>query len=293
MRFIFCCFLFFGATSFLGAQTPVYTTFKDTRVINSHSTETLTKRQLDIRITHRFGDVLGDLGGFSTFYGLETATDVLIGAEYGISDHVMVGVHRAKGGGSLPNGTAGLNQLLNGVAKVRLLQQDIENRKPLSLAILGVVSLSTAEAVDNENLIQHFDVFAHRMAYHTQIIAARKFSDVLSLQASAGYTYRNVVPFGDENGIISIGFASRIQMSRVFGLVLDATLPFSESRDTDRGFYPALGIGVEIETGGHVFQINLTNATHIMETSYIPYTTSNWLDGEFRLGFTISRPFNL
>ena len=182
---------------------------------------------------------------------------------------------------------------MNGVAKVRLLQQDMNNKKPLSLAILGVASLSTAEAVDNENLIQHFDVFAHRMAYHTQLIAARKFSDLFSLQASVGYTYRNVVPFGDENGIMSVGLASRIQMSRVFGLVLDATLPFSESRDTNRGFYPALGIGVEIETGGHVFQINLTNASHIMETSYIPYTTSNWLDGEFRLGFTISRPFNL
>jgi len=76
-------------------------------------------------------------------------------------------------------------------------------------------------------------------------------------------------------------------------LILDATVPLTGERTADAGFYPALGIGLEIETGGHVFQVNLTNATQLMETDYIPYTTSNWLDGEFRLGFTISRLFNL
>jgi len=277
----------------LPAQEPVYTTFKDTRVINTHSTETLGRRKLDVRISHRFGDIAGDRGGFKTFYGLESAADVLIGVEYGISDHFMIGLHRAKGGGQLPDGTTGLNQLMNGVAKVRLIQQSEDNSRPISLAVLGVASLSTSEAVDNEDLIQNFAVFAHRLAYHGQAIAARKFSDNFSLQASVGYTYRNVVPFEDENGILSAGLATRIQISRVFGIVLDAAIPISDMRTANNGFYPAIGVGVEIETGGHVFQLNLTNATQIMETGYIPYTTSNWLDGEFRFGFTISRPFNL
>jgi len=277
----------------LSAQEPVYTTFKDTRVINTHSTETLGRRKLDVRISHRFGDIAGDRGGFKTFYGLENAADVLIGAEYGISDNFMVGLHRAKGGGRLPNGTTGLNQLMNGVAKLRLIRQNEDDSRPVSVALLGVASISTSEAVDNENVIQNFAVFSHRLAYHGQAIAARKFSDNFSLQASLGYTYRNVVPLEDENGILSAGLATRIQLSRVFGIVLDAAVPISDMRTADNGFYPAIGVGVEIETGGHVFQLNLTNATQIMETGYIPYTTSNWLDGEFRFGFTISRPFNL
>jgi len=289
---LFILVLSLGA-ELLHGQEPVYTTFKDTRVINTHSTETLGRRKLDVRISHRFGDIAGDRGGFKTFYGLETAADVLIGVEYGITDHFMVGFHRAKGGGQLPDGTTGLNQLLNGVAKARIFQQNEDDSRPISLSVLGVASLSTAEAVDNEDLIQNFAEFAHRLAYHGQVIAARKFSDNFSLQASVGYTYRNVVPFEDENGIISAGMATRIQVSRVFGIVLDAAVPISDMRTTDNGFYPAIGVGVEIETGGHVFQINLTNATQIMETGYIPYTTSNWLDGEFRFGFTISRPFNL
>ena len=71
-------------------------------------------------------------------------------------------------------------------------------------------------------------------------------------------------------------------------------MPFSELRTTQEGFYNPIGVGFEWETGGgHVFQINFTNATGIMETDYLPYTQSNWGDGEYRLGFTISRGFKL
>ncbi|MCB0642405.1 MAG: hypothetical protein KDC44_12230, partial [Phaeodactylibacter sp.] len=73
------------------AQELAYTTFKDTRVINTQNVEMLPKRKLDVRIGHRFGDMLGESGGWATFYGLETAADVLIGAEYGITDDINVG----------------------------------------------------------------------------------------------------------------------------------------------------------------------------------------------------------
>lgn len=268
-------------------------TFKDTRVINTHSTETLNKRRLDVRIGHRFGDIAGDRGGFSTFYGLESAADVLFAFEYGLTDQLMIGVSRAKGGGSLPNGTRGLDQLLSFTGKYRILPQSEETGNPLSVAVLGVGTMSAAERIEGADVLQNFDKFAHRFAYHGQLIIARKFSDAFSLQGSLGITYRNLVPFGDDNIIYSLGAASRIQLTKVFGLILDTTFPFSEYRSNTEGFSPVLGLGLEIDTGGHVFQVNLTNASQIMETDYIPYSTSQWSDGEFRLGFTISRLFNL
>jgi hypothetical protein len=267
-------------------------TFKDTRVINTHSTETLKQWRLDVRIGHRFGDIAGDRGGFSTFYGLENASDVLFAGEYGVTDNFMVGISRAKGGGELPDGTRGLDQLLSFTAKYRPLTQR-EGGSPVSLAILGVSSMSAAEKVEGVEIIQAFDKFAHRFAYHGQLIVARKFSPGLSLQTSLGLTYRNLVPFGDDNMVYSVGMAGRIQLTKIFGLILDGTLPLSSYRSATEGFYPVLGIGLEIDTGGHVFQVNLTNATQIMETDYIPYSTSSWSQGEFRLGFTISRLFNL
>lgn len=277
----------------MGAQDYVFQTFKDTRVINTHSTETLKQRRLDIRIGHRFGDIAGDRGGFSTFYGLENASDVLFAGEYGITDDLMIGISRAKGGGTVPDGIRGLDQLVSFMGKYRLIKQGKDGGSPLSLAVYGLASMSAAEKVEGVDLLQSFEKFAYRLAYHGQVIVARKFSSKFSLQASGGLTYRNLVPFGDDNAVISIGTAGRIQLSKVYGLIFDATFPFSEFRSDTDGFYPAIGFGLEIDTGGHVFQINVTNTTQIMETDYIPYSTSNWGDGQYRLGFTISRQFNL
>ena len=263
----------------------VHQTFKDTRVINTHSVETLPKRKLDVRISHRFGDIGGDLGGWSTFYGLENAADILIGVDYGATDNLTLGFYRTKGSGPL-------TQLLNGVAKYRLIQQK-ENSTPLSITAVAVTSLSTREKTDDPEVITSFTSFSHRFVHNFQLILARKFSDRFSLQILPGYTHRNVVPNFDENGIVSLGFATRIQLTKVFGIIADLTLPFSDLRTTENGYYAPFGIGLEIETGGHVFQINFTNATGIMETDYIPYTRSKWGDGEFRLGFTVSRLFNL
>lgn len=297
MNRIFICCIFialFFQFSTTHAQEGKVRTFKDTRVINTHSVETLPKRKLDIRIGHRFGDLAGDRGGSQTFFGLENASDVMIGGEYGFTNNFTAGIYRTKGAGSLPGGTPGLRQLLNLIGKYRILHQKEDESMPFSLTVLGLASMSTAKRIEtNPDIINNFPEFSHRLAYVGQLLIGRKFSDGFSLQIIPSYVHRNLVAFEDENGIFSMGVASRIQISKVIGIIFDATFPFSEMRTADNGFYHAIGVGLEFETGGHVFQINLTNATAVMETDYIPYTTSSWSEGEFRLGFTVSRTFNL
>jgi hypothetical protein len=84
-----------------------------------------------------------------------------------------------------------------------------------------------------------------------------------------------------------------MKFSRAYAFIIDGNFPISNLRTSENKYYPAIGLGLEIDTGGgHVFQINVTNATGMAETDYIPYTQSNWSQGEFRLGFTISRIFN-
>ena len=282
-----------------GAYPPegpqkVFQTFKDTRVINSPSVETIPAGKLDFRVTHRFGDAGGDAGGWPTFYGLEEASDVLIGFDYGVKDNLMVGIARSSGAGPL-------RQNLNGSIKWRLIHQETSGgRQPLSLTFYGLATYSTMEKSDREDDLNFFAKGAHRLSYHLQILMARKFSPRFSFQLGGGWTYRNIVPFNDTNDLAHVSAASRIQVSKSIGIILDAVLPFGALRNKatndqdERIYHPSLGIGLEWETGGgHVFQMNFTNSTGIMETDYIPYTTSNWADGEFRLGFTISRLFQI
>ena len=277
-----CCF-----TNFLFSQNFTQRTFKDTRVINTHTVETLAKRKMDVRIGHRFGDLAGSSGGWQSFYGLENAADIMFGVEYGIMDNLTVGLSRTKGAGPL-------KKLINTSLKYRFLRQKKDESMPVSMTAYGLWSVSTmSKDTSNTEVLNNFPQFSHRIMYTAQILIARKFSDVFSLQVIPSYTHRNLVPFNDDNNLFSLGFAVRIQLSKVFGIIADATFPFSDLRTTENGYYPPMGIGLEIDTGGHIFQINFTNARGIAETDYIPNTKSDWSKGQFRLGFTISRTFNL
>lgn len=264
----------------------IYETFKDRRVINNHSVETLPKGKLDVRIGHRFGDLASSTGGWTTFYGLENSSDILTGFEYGVSNAIDIGLFRTKG-------SSELRQNVNALIKAKLMAQNDRNN-PITVTAMGMGTYSTMQKSAAEGVISSFPSEAHRLSYHAQLLLGRKFSPAFSLQVHGGWTYRNLVYEYDQNDLVSAGFSARIQVTRVMGLILDSTFPFSSLRTAENDFYPALGVGFEFETGGgHIFQINLTNATGMSETDFIPNTNSNWSEGEFRLGFTISRLFNL
>lgn len=269
-------------------STKVIQTFRHSRIINSHSVETLPARKLDFRIVHRFGDLAGANGGWPTFYGLENAADVAIGFEYGLTDRVMLGISRTKGAGPL-------KQNINGLIKARIMTQDLSGGIPVSMSVISMLSVSTMQKSEIEGVLNFFAKGTHRLTSHFGLHIARKFSDRFSGQFNAQWTYRNVVLQGDENDLASIGGGLRAQVSKSFALLADLTFPIlSDLRTTDNSFFPSVGVGFEFDTsGGHVFQLNLTNSQGIAETDYIPYTRSSWADGQFRLGFTISRLFNM
>ena len=277
---LFCCFLDYSY-----AQEFVLQSFKDTRVISTHSVETLPARKLDVRISHRFGDFAGDRGGWPNFYGLETAADVLIGADYGISDNLTVGLNRTKGVGIF-------SRLINGSVKYRLLRQ-VRGKNPISLAIVGEMSVTTLPRSSNPNSLLVFENFAHRFLYSSQVIIASVIGKKITLQLSPGIIHRNIVEDLDVNTFFNLGIQGKFQFNKGFAFIFDTTFIFRDTEELAADFFIPLGFGFEFDTGGHVFQVNLTNSSALASTDFIPNTNSDWLDGEFRLGFTISRLFNL
>lgn len=260
--------------------------FKDRKVISSFSTETLPKNMLDFRVAHRFGDMFGENGGWPSFYGFESARDILIGFDYGATDNLLVGLNRTKGAGPL-------RMLVNSYLKYKLAGQNSALEHPVAVTFVAMSSISTMPKSDEISAINNFPKFAHRVTYHFQMLASKRFSDLVSLQFNVGYTHRNFVDLDDVNYIINVGGAGRFQLSRRLAILLEANLPM-RFRDVDFEHTIPAGLGIEWETGGgHAFQINLTNAGGLSEPDYLSYTNSKWADGEFRLGFTISRQFKI
>ncbi len=287
----------FGLSSLQAQETSenlVYETFLGTRLIHTHTNETVEKGKLDILITHRFGDMAGELGGFNNFFGFDNLSDVRIAFEYGVSHRLTIGVGRSKG-------FSGPIKLVDGLVKYRLLQQTVDNKMPFSVTLYGNTVVSHMKATEDPSLATSFDKFAHRMSYDVQAIISRKFSDKFSLQLMPNFLHRNFVVAGDENNNFSMGIAGRFALSKHVALIFDYYQFFSNYRDDINNqegeslvkYYNPLGVGLEIKTGGHVFLINFSNSPGIIENQYLPYTTKNWGDGEFRMGFNISRPIQL
>lgn len=276
------------------APEKVSATFKSTRLINGHTNETIHKNELDFKVDHRFGDIAGSNGGLRQFFGLDNSTDIRIGFEYGISDRLTAGFARAKGATTV-------QQLYEGSLKFRLLEQTVDENIPLAVTLFGSSTIAAVRANrEDPTSATAYENFQDRLNYVAQMIIARKFNSNFSLVVTPTYVHRNFTVFRDQNDLFAIGAGGRAKISKRMALVIDYFLPFRKQEDQayleqsgNRKFHNPLGVGLEIETGGHVFHLNFTNATAIQEIQFIPETTSSWTKGQYRWGFGISRRFSL
>ncbi|GAB3937816.1 DUF5777 family beta-barrel protein [Mucilaginibacter myungsuensis] len=272
-----------NAMSTTADNEPVIATFKASRLIFSQTTETVKKGNLNFVVIHRFGDIGGSAGGGKTLWGLDNSSDIFIGFEYGISDKLDLQFGRSK-----------FEQLLELGLKYHFLQQTADDAMPFSATIIGKTGLKPYSVTTNV-----FKPYTNRLNYFTQLVIARKFSTNFSMQITPSYL-RNNLPFpylpDNEKNFFVLGGAFRLKVTKRSGIVVDYHHPFSSfrsSNNTTTNFYDPIGVGWEIETGGHVFTLNLSNSQAISEINYLADTESSWGKGQFRLGFTISRMFEL
>lgn len=268
--------------------------FNSPRLINANTVQTLSKGILEFRVVHNFGDTGGDLGGIKNFFGLDNATDVRIGFQYGLSNRVTIAAARYKGSGPV-------QQLYELGLKYAILQQgDKDNRRPVSVTFFANQVLTGMKANNNpESEGAIGNDFSNRLGNAVQLMIARKFGSRLSLQLSPTYVRRNFVLPYDKNNLLAMGAALRFHLGGRYSLLADyfhtfrsaATIDSFQSRGIE--FHDVFGIGLEILTGGHVFHLNFTNATDILENRFIARTVTSWGKGQFRWGFTVSRDFDL
>jgi len=270
-------------TDRIPTRKPVVETFNSTRIINGHSVETLDKGELEFRIEHRFGDVAGSNGGVQNWFGFDNAADIRFAFEYGITNDLMIGLGRSKGTG------APYRSLIDGFIKYRLLKQE-ENGMPVSVSLLGTSTLTYMKASADISEVSHFPEFAHRFAYASQVNVARKFGSRLSLSLMPTLVHRNYVAADDVNTLFAIGGAVKYGITPTMAIIVEyyQTLHNNDVRTTNTN---SLGVAFEWITFGHAFTVNLTNSKGFGETQFIPYTYEDWLKGQFRLGFSISRSF--
>jgi len=261
-----------------------YATFKTTRIILGQSVESPAKGTLQFLVEHTFNSLNS---GAYELWGLDHAYTRL-GFEYGINDWLSIGT-----------GRSAYQKTFDGSVKVKILRQSTgQKNMPVSLSFYGATIIKGEK---DTAVIKHF---TQRMSYVAQLLIARKFSNAFSLQLTPTYIHKNIVRYrADHNDMFSIGIGGRYKIAQRTSLNVEYfyQIPgFINSYEVP-GIIPVvynkynncLSVGVDLETGGHVFQFRLSNAQPEFERGFITETSDKWSSGGIFFGFTINRVFTI
>ena len=283
MRIVFV-FIFLGASSLFAQDdlfdllgddnlaTEVRSTFKGTKVINGQSIELPSKRTLQFVIAHRFGTINS---GAYELWGLDQA-QMRMSLDYGVSDRLALGLARNS-----------FQKTFEGSMKSKLIKQKLKNGSPVSISSYHAIFLNSLhwQNIERKNL------FSSRLSYAHQIMIARKFNSSLSLQITPSFIHRNLVETETmNNDFFALGFGGRYKLSKRVSINAEY---FQQFNRPNEAFTNSLSLGFDIETGGHVFQLHVTNSQGMFERSFIGETFGSWSQGDIYFGFNISRVFAL
>ncbi|MGY6648605.1 DUF5777 family beta-barrel protein [Wenyingzhuangia sp. IMCC45574] len=253
-------------------DTYTTATFKGTRILNGHSVENRKKGVLEFVIAHRFGRV--NLG-LDELYGLDQS-NIRFAFEYGVTDDLMLGVGRSS-----------FEKTYDGFFKYKLLKQK-EQGMPITVSAFGSAAYRTLKDFEPGKELSN----NQKLTYVAQLLLARKFSSGFSLQIMPSYIHNNTVQhLNDPHDIYALGFGSRVKLTKRMSVNVEYHHTFNPLESINAT--NSLAFGVDIETGGHVFQIILSNSITMVEKGFITENTDRFFDGDIHLGFNISRAFQV
>ncbi len=259
-------------------KQPVNATFKGTRLILGHSTKMQAKNTLEFIVSHRFGRVNQ---GAHDLFGLDDSS-VRIALEYAPFDDLNVGFGRNS-----------FDKTFDFFAKYQIMQQSTgPGSFPLSVVALNSFTIKASPREEDSPGIE----FSDRLANVAQLLISRKVSKTLSLQLMPSYVYKSTPTpnsFGTvgDTELFALGVGGRFKITP--GVSFNTEYYYRIDPIEGTGRTNAFSVGFDIETGGHVFQLHLTNSVFGFERGIISETFDDFFDGDIHFGFNISRVFQL
>ena len=244
--------------------------FKGLKIVNFESTKLVAKKELTFVVSHRFGSLEN---GLDNFFGLDDAVTRL-NFVYGLTDAINVSVSRSS-----------FQKIYEGALKYRLTRQQ-DNGFPFTMVGYNSVYINTA--LDKANLPKL--EFKHRVGYTAQLLVARKVNKKLTLELAPTFFHDNFVIVNEQdNSQFALGMGGRYKLGKRWSV--NADYGWHLNRASSSPFKNPLSIGFDLETGGHVFQMHLSNSQAMNANGFLGQATGDWGDGDIYFGFNLSRNF--
>ena len=275
--FLICTLIVFSQDELLSEidtviEEPTYASavFKGLKVINFESTKLVAKKGFNFIVSHRFGTVKK---GFQNLFGLDEAVTHL-NFVYGLSDNINISASRSS------------NQKIYEVAtKFRLVNQQAGK---IPFTVVGYTSVLANTSLDTDNLPKL--EFKHRLSYVAQLLVSRKMNNNLSLILSPTFFHDNYLTDDfQENSQYGIGFGGRYKLGKRWSLNTEYGMHLNRSENSL--YKNPFSIGVDLETGGHVFQLLFTNSQSMNTNGVFGTSTGEWGESDVYFGFNLARSF--
>jgi len=248
-------------------DTYATATFKGLQIVTLQTTKMPAAKEFYFLVSHRFGTVKN---GIDEFFGLDGATTKL-GGVYGITNWLSVSASRHT-----------MLKTYETSAKVRLVRQDA--KFPVDVVAYGTIDINTQLEKEQYPKI----AFGDRLTFVNQLLISRKFSERFSLELVPSYIHRNLYnPALENNKQFSIGSGGRMKLTKRLSLNVE----YVYNVDRPDFYVNPLSVGLDIETGGHIFQLIFTNSQSMTESGYMTNAAGNWGKGDFYFGFNLYRVF--
>jgi hypothetical protein len=243
--------------------------FKAMKIVNLQSTKVASKGEWIMYVSHRFGTISD---GFETFFGLDNANTNLQ-MVYAPINGLQIGLSRES-----------IRKTYAGHIKARLMQQG--KKFPLHVVAYSTINVNSQL---KESQYPHL-LFEDRLSYATQLLLARRVNKWLSLEMAPTYIRQNLVLEKEqEHNQYALAIGGRARLTRRLSINADYSYLFN--RYADSKFKNPLSIGLDLETGGHVFQLLFSNAQSTNEPGFMTNAEGDWSKGEIYFGFNIVRTF--
>lgn len=241
--------------------------FKGLQIVTLQTTKMPAKKEVYFVVSHRFGTVKD---GFSEFFGLDQAT-TKIGGVYGITDWLSVSASRHT-----------LLKVYEAGLKYRVARQSADF--PVDIVGYNTVDINSLFKKEDYPKIE----FSDRLTYITQVLISRKVSEKLSLQLVPSYIHKNLHnPALENDNQFSMGAGGRMKLTKR----LSVNVEYMHNFDKPDFYTNPLSVGLDLETGGHIFQLLFTNSQAMTESGYVTNAAGDWGKGDFFFGFNLYRVF--
>ncbi|MFI1743719.1 DUF5777 family beta-barrel protein [Thalassobellus sediminis] len=244
--------------------------FKGLKIVNFESTKLVAKKEFTFIVSHRFGSLKN---GIDTFFGLDEAVTRL-NFVFGITNNLNIGISRSS-----------LLKIYDISLKYKLLRQK-DGGSPFTIVGYNSILINTALEKANLPLLE----FKHRLGYTAQLLISRKINSNFSFELAPTFFHDNyVIMDNQDNSQYAIGFGGRYKLNKRWSI--NADYGYHLNRADNSPFKNPLSIGIDLETGGHVFQMHFTNAQAMNTNGFLGQGSGDWSDGNIYFGFNLSRRF--